>query len=126
MRNILHVDHEANIGRLVKLNLDKAGYDLTTVQALDDFFAKLDGIDLVIIGDIDAQSNENWKVLGKLKSNADTRDIPVMMLTKRSLDREVLRCWQGGADCYLTKPFNPLEVVSFVKRIFASLKKDDD
>lgn len=125
-RRILHVDHEQHIGRLVKANLDRAGYDCITVHTVENFFAQLDGIDCVIIGDIDAKDNKNWEVLRRLKSNIDTRDIPVMMLTKRDADEDVFRCWQGGSDCYLGKPFNPLEVLSFVRRILTLLEEGEE
>ena len=41
------------------------------------------------------------------------------MLTARAQDSDVLRGWQSGVECYLTKPFNPMELIAFVKRIFS-------
>ena len=41
------------------------------------------------------------------------------MLTARAQDADVLRGWQSGVECYLTKPFNPMELIAFVKRIFS-------
>jgi len=43
------------------------------------------------------------------------------MLTAKAQDADVFKGWQSGVDCYLTKPFNPMELISFVKRIFGSL-----
>jgi two-component system alkaline phosphatase synthesis response regulator PhoP/two-component system response regulator VicR len=43
------------------------------------------------------------------------------MLTAKAQDADVFRGWQSGVDCYLTKPFNPMELLTFVKRIFDSL-----
>jgi two-component system, OmpR family, alkaline phosphatase synthesis response regulator PhoP len=50
-----------------------------------------------------------------------TAEIPVIMLTAKAQDADVFRGWQSGVDCYLTKPFNPMELLTFVKRIFDSL-----
>ena len=47
------------------------------------------------------------------------------MLTAKAQDADVFRGWQSGVDCYLTKPFNPMELISFVKRIFTSMNEND-
>ena len=51
----------------------------------------------------------------------DGRAIIVVMLTAKAQDADVFKGWQSGVDCYLTKPFNPMELLSFVKRIFDSM-----
>ena len=48
------------------------------------------------------------------------------MLTAKAQDADVFKGWQSGVDCYLTKPFNPMELISFVKRIFKSLEDMGD
>jgi len=60
-----------------------------------------------------------FEVLEALKKNPETENIPVIMLTARAQDSDVLRGWQSGVECYLTKPFNPMELIAFVKRIFS-------
>ena len=47
------------------------------------------------------------------------------MLTAKAQDRNVMEGYQRGADMYLTKPFNPLELISFVKRILQSSNEGD-
>jgi len=66
---------------------------------------------------------DGFEVLQTLRRNPETRDIPVIMLTAKAQDADVFRGWQSGVDCYLTKPFNPLELASFVNRIFQSLEE---
>ena len=60
--------------------------------------------------------------------NARHRLIRVVLgfaaLTAKAQDADVFRGWQSGVDCYLTKPFNPMELIAFVKRIFESLEED--
>ena len=67
---------------------------------------------------------DGYETLTKLKSDPELKNIPVIMLTAKAQDADVFRGWQSGVDCYLTKPFNPLELLSFVKRIFTSLDED--
>jgi two-component system alkaline phosphatase synthesis response regulator PhoP/two-component system response regulator VicR len=55
-----------------------------------------------------------------------TAEIPVIMLTAKAQDADVFRGWQSGVDCYLTKPFNPMELLTFVKRIFDSQSGKDE
>ncbi|MEI6916011.1 MAG: response regulator, partial [Armatimonadota bacterium] len=64
---------------------------------------------------------DGFEVLQNLRRDPKTRDIPVIMLTAKAQDADVFRGWQSGVDCYLTKPFNPMELISFVKRIFNSM-----
>ena len=48
------------------------------------------------------------------------------MLTAKAQDADVFSGWQKGADLYLTKPFNPSELLTFVKRIFANQSESDE
>ncbi|HEX8835035.1 MAG TPA: response regulator, partial [Abditibacteriaceae bacterium] len=62
----------------------------------------------------------------KLKGDPATEKIPVIMLTAKAQDADVFRGWQSGADLYLTKPFNPMELITFVKRIFQGQSEDNE
>lgn len=72
--------------------------------------------DLIIL-DVMMPYLDGFEVLRELQKNMETRDIPVIMLTAKASDRDIFQGWQSGAACYLTKPFNPLELINFVKRI---------
>ena len=84
-----------------------------------------DVIDLVVL-DVMMPYMDGFEVLQNLKKNPNTRDIPVIMLTAKAQDADVFRGWQSGVDCYLTKPFNPMELIAFVRRIFKSLDDPGD
>ena len=45
------------------------------------------------------------------------------MLTAKAQDADIFRGWSSGVDAYLTKPFNPMELLAFVKRIFQALNE---
>ncbi len=118
-KKILAVDDEKHILRLVQINLEKAGYEVATgsngQEALDktrDFMPDL------IVMDVMMPIMDGFEALQKLKEDPFTSDIPVIMLTAKAQDADVFHGWQSGADLYLTKPFNPLELLTFVKRIF--------
>lgn len=68
---------------------------------------------------------DGFEALQRLKSDPETSQIPVIMLTARAQDRDVLQGYQYGADLYLTKPFSPLELISLVKRVFESQEEEE-
>ena len=79
--------------------------------------------DLVVL-DVMMPYMDEFKVLKTFRIQLPR--MPVIMLTAKAQDADVFRGWQSGVDCYLTKPFNPMELISFVKRIFKSLKAGDE
>lgn len=126
-RKILTCDDEKHIVRLIQVNLERAGYEVVTAyngaECLEAVAA--DKPDLIVL-DVMMPEMSGFEVLEKLKSSDDTKDIPVIMLTARAQDADVLRGWQSGVETYLTKPFNPMELIAFVKRIFAMQDSQHD
>ncbi|MDQ2732330.1 MAG: response regulator [Armatimonadota bacterium] len=122
-KKILAVDDEKHIVRLVQVNLERAGYTVVTafdgVEALEK--VKGEKPDMIVC-DVMMPRMDGFEVLRNLKADAATRDIPVIMLTAKAQDADVFKGWQSGVDAYLTKPFNPMELLAFVKRIFKSLE----
>jgi two-component system, OmpR family, alkaline phosphatase synthesis response regulator PhoP len=118
-RKILAVDDEKNIVKLVQMNLERHGFQVIAAYDGKEALQKIqdEKPDLVIL-DVMMPHMDGFEVLQTMRRNAATRDIPVIMLTAKSQDTDVFRGWQSGVDLYLTKPFNPVELVSFVRRIF--------
>lgn len=121
-RKILAVDDEKHICRLVQVNLERQGYEVVTANDGKEALEKVqtERPDLVVL-DVMMPYMDGFEVLQTLRRNPETRDIPVIMLTAKAQDADVFKGWQSGVDCYLTKPFNPMELIAFVKRIFSSL-----
>lgn len=126
-KRILAVDDERHIVRLIQVNLERAGFDVVTAndgaQALEMVAAEKP--DLIVLDWMMPQLN-GMETLKRLKGDPGTENIPVIMLTAKSQDADVFKGWQSGVDCYLTKPFNPMELLAFVKRIFEELESPDD
>lgn len=119
-KKILTCDDEKNIVRLIQVNLERQGYEVVTAyngrECLE--VVKKENPDLIVL-DLMMPEMTGFEVLDTLKKDPETEHIPVIMLTARTQDQDVLRGWQAGVECYLTKPFNPMELVTFIKRIFA-------
>lgn len=121
-KKILAVDDERHIVRLVEVNLQRAGYEVVTAYDGREALEKVqsENPDLVVL-DVMMPYMDGFEVLKNLKADPATAEIPVIMLTAKAQDADVFKGWQSGVDCYLTKPFNPMELLTFVKRIFDSL-----
>lgn len=124
-KKILAVDDEKNIIRLIEVNLTRQGYEVVTAsdgrQALEKVAREQP--DMIVL-DVMMPYLDGFEVLTELKKHPDTRDIPVIMLTAKAQDADVFNGYKRGADCYLTKPFNPSELNQFIKRIFDSYEHD--
>jgi two-component system, OmpR family, alkaline phosphatase synthesis response regulator PhoP len=121
-RKILVVDDERHIVRLVEVNLQRAGYQVVTaydgVEALEK--VKSEKPDMLVL-DVMMPRKDGFEVLSELQGNPATADIPVIMLTAKAQDADIFKGWQSGVSSYLTKPFNPRELLTFVERIFQSM-----
>jgi DNA-binding response OmpR family regulator len=110
---ILVADDEQNIVRLLRLYLRNEGYEVVAAadgrQALERFAA--DAPDLVLL-DLMMPHVSGLDVCTEIRKRSD---VPVIMLTARSDDVEKIVGLEMGADDYITKPFNPREVVARVK-----------
>lgn len=118
-KKILVVDDEENIRNIVKFNLEKAGYQVVMAQDGMDALQKvaLDIPDLIVC-DVMMPKLDGMGVLKKLKENPATENIPVILLTAKGSQQDVLEGWKGGVHNYLVKPFKAQELISTVKAIF--------
>lgn len=117
-KKILVVDDERSIVRLVQINLERQGYEVVTAydgkEALDK--VESERPDMLVL-DVMMPFMDGFEVLEAMKKDPRNRDIPIIMLTAKAQDADVYQGWAKGVHSYLTKPFNPMELLSFVKRI---------
>jgi two-component system alkaline phosphatase synthesis response regulator PhoP/two-component system response regulator VicR len=119
-KRILVVDDERHIVRLIQVNLERAGYQVATAFDGKEALKRVEEAkpDLIVL-DVMMPYMDGFEVQKRLQADPNTRNIPVIMLTAKSQDADVFRGWASGVSAYLTKPFNPLELLTFVKRIFS-------
>jgi len=123
MPKILVVDDEPAIVELAQLYLHKDGFE--TVSAADGIEAliqvKQHQPDLVVL-DLMLPGLDGWEVCKRLRSETN---IPIIMLTARSDDVDKIVGLELGADDYVTKPFNPRELVARVRAILRRTSRDE-
>jgi two-component system OmpR family response regulator len=115
MSKILVVDDDAHIRELVRVFLQREGFDV--VEACDgvDALAKMEETraDLVVL-DIMMPNMDGWELAERLRAAGD---FPLLMLTAKSETAQKVKGFQLGADDYLVKPFEPVELVARVKAL---------
>ena len=121
---ILLVEDETSMSNLISFKLKKEGFKIDVAgdgeEALNMYFD--DNADYnVIILDLMLPVLDGLQVLSRIKKNNDK--IPVLVLSAKSQEKNVIEGFKVGADDYLTKPFSPDELILRVKKL---LEKSDD
>ena len=113
MAHILLVDDEQEIAQLVRLYLENEGHTVTTLYDGGEAAKAIDQqeFDLAIL-DVMLPGQDGFSLCARIRQ---AHNYPVMMLTARTEDTDKINGLAIGADDYLTKPFNPLELVARVK-----------
>ena len=121
---ILVVDDEEDILELVRYNLSKDGYTVTCVSSGEEGIRKAqeERPDLVLL-DLMLPGVDGLDVCKILKSEPNTKDIPIIMLSARGEEADIVSGLEIGADDYVVKPFSP-RILS--ARIKSSLRKHRD
>jgi len=122
---ILVVEDEANIARLLRGYLEAAGYAVAQAANGHDALARRDQPRMILL-DLMLPGLDGMRVCELLRRESD---MPIVMLTARVQDEEKLAGLECGADDYITKPFNPREVVARVgallRRVERTLRPDE-
>lgn len=127
MPRILAVDDEPNIVRLIQVNLERHGYQVETANNGAQALAKIrENRPDLLVSDVMMPEMDGFELLSSIRRDPSLSDLPVIMLTAKAQDANVMEGYSRGADMYLTKPFNPAELLQFVKRILTSLDGGDD
>ena len=120
---ILVVDDEEDLLELVRYNLQKDGYRVECVGTGEDALksARREPPELIVL-DIMLPSVDGLEVCRRLKADAKTRDVPIIMLTARSEEGDMISGLERGADDYIAKPFSPRVLGA---RVRALLRRQD-
>ena len=118
MNEILIADDEPNQIELMKFNLEKNGFLVSSAyngtQALELIYEKKPS---VLIADWMMPKMSGIELCRILRSNKNTKLLPIIMLSARSEEADKSRGLDTGADDYISKPFSPMELVSRVKAL---------
>lgn len=118
---ILIVDDEQHIIDLARMYLEQEGFAVASVndglKALDSILTNTPAL---VVLDLMLPGLDGWEICRRVRAQSD---VPIVMLTARSDDIDKIVGLELGADDYLTKPFNPRELVARVKAILRRADK---
>ena len=116
--HILVIDDEPDILELVRFGLSQAGFSVETASTAHEGLACVAKRrpDLVVL-DLMLPDLSGTEVCRKLRSQAETAELPVLMLTARGEELDRVVGFEVGADDYVTKPFSPRELALRVKAV---------
>jgi two-component system alkaline phosphatase synthesis response regulator PhoP len=118
MDSILVVDDDLNIVKVVRDYLEQAGFNvLVAYDGETALYAIYQEKPTLVILDLMLPHRNGWDVMRRVRSDEALRNIPIIMLTARVDDTDKILGLELGADDYITKPFNPREVVARVRTV---------
>ncbi len=118
MQTIFCVEDDKNIRELIEYTLSSAGFSVTGFECAKPFYDALYSKrpDLVLL-DIMLPGEDGMRILKVLKDNPETASIPAIMLTAKSGQIDKIKALDGGADDYVTKPFDIPELISRINAV---------
>ena len=115
---VLVVEDEQDVAELIRYNLTREGYEVVVASnGADALKSARELLPEVILLDIMVPQLNGWEVCRRLKQEADTSAIPVIMVTGRVEEGDKVLGFELGADDYVTKPFSPRELIARIRAV---------
>jgi DNA-binding response OmpR family regulator len=113
--SILIVDDEADIREILQFNLENEGYLIDTAESAEEALAKLSPKHKLILLDVMMGGISGFKMAGQLRKSGN--NIPIIYLTAKNTENDMLTGFSTGGDDYIAKPFSLKEVIARVKSV---------
>lgn len=115
MARVLVVEDDHVIRELLVVNLKMEGHEaVTAVDGSEALRAVADRVPDVVLLDMMLPGVDGWEVAARLKGDEVTRSIPIIALSARAMQADIERGMELGVDHYVTKPFDPIELMHLV------------
>ena len=126
MALIYIVEDDESIREIEEFALMNAGHKVVGFSDAKSFYKKLDEIlpELVLIDIMLPDENGN-EIVRKLRKNADTKKLPVIMVTAKTTELDLVKGIEDGADDYIKKPFSVMELISRVKALLRRTEPEE-
>jgi phosphate regulon transcriptional regulator PhoB len=115
---VLVVEDEPDVAELLRYNLAREGWDVVTAHDGAEALRRArEAQPDVVLLDIMVPQLNGWEVCRRLKQDAETRAIPIIMVTGRVEEGDKVLGFELGADDYVTKPFSPRELLARIRAV---------
>ena len=124
---ILAIDDEEDILELVKYNLEREGFEVITADTGENGLSilKKNRPDLILL-DLMLPGIDGFDVAKQIRADNSYKDIPVIMLTAKGEEADVVTGLELGADDYVSKPFSPRVLTARIKTVLRRKKREDN
>lgn len=126
MALIYIVEDDSNIREIETIALKNSNYMVLAFETARDFYKKIEEIvpDLVILDVMLPDENGN-EIVKKLRKSPATKRLPVIMVTAKTTEMDMIKGLDDGADDYIKKPFSVMELISRVKALLRRTLKEE-
>ena len=123
-KKILVVDDEADICNILKFNLDNAGFDTTVAHSGEEALAiGIANFDLLLL-DIMMDKISGLQLAQQVRKKPETANIPIIFVTAKDTENDMVKGFNIGADDYISKPFSIREVITRVQAVLRRSSRD--
>jgi len=127
MALIYIVEDDKNIREIESFALKNSGYQIKDFGSAAEFYAKMEEkLPNLILLDVMLPDEDGLNIVKKIRSNPESRKIPVIMVTAKTTELDKVKGLDMGADDYLTKPFGVMELISRVKALLRRCEGAED
>lgn len=127
MALIYIVEDDESIREIETIALKNSGYMVAAFENAKEFYAKIEEVlpDLVLL-DVMLPDESGYDIVNKLRKRPFTSKLPIIMVTAKTTEIDMIRGLDGGADDYIKKPFSIMELITRVKALLRRTEKNDE
>ena len=126
MALIYIVEDDESIREIETIALKNSNYIVSAFENAKEFYKKLDELvpDLILL-DVMLPDESGYDIVRKLRKRPATQDIPIIMVTAKTTEMDMMKGLDGGADDYIKKPFSIMELITRVKALLRRTAKEE-
>lgn len=126
MALIYILEDDESIREIETIALKNSNYIVSAFENAKEFYKKLDELvpDLILL-DVMLPDESGYDIVRKLRKRSATQDIPIIMVTAKTTEMDMIKGLDGGADDYIKKPFSIMELITRVKALLRRTAKEE-
>ena len=126
MALIYIVEDDESIREIETIALKNSNYIVSAFENAKEFYKKLDELvpDLILL-DVMLPDESGYDIVRKFRKRSATQDIPIIMVTAKTTEMDMIKGLDGGADDYIKKPFSIMELITRVKALLRRTAKEE-
>lgn len=126
MALIYIVEDDESIREIETIALKNSNYIVSAFENAKEFYKKLDELvpDLILL-DVMLPDESGYDIVRKLRKRPATQDIPIIMVTAKTTEMDMIKGLDGGADDYIKKPFSIMELITRVNALLRRTVKEE-